>query len=49
MDGRERRLYHQIHPLKLGIDWGTGAVSLYLLWQRRCSSCSPRRWPCPPC
>ncbi len=35
MTNREKVLYHQIHPLKLLTDWSTGAVSFYLLWQRR--------------
>lgn len=32
MDLKEKKLYHQIHPLKLLTDWITGAISLYLLW-----------------
>lgn len=32
MDLQEKRLYHQIHPLKLLTDWITGAISLYFLW-----------------
>ncbi len=28
----ERILYHQIHPLKLIIDWGTGILALYPFW-----------------
>ncbi len=35
MTGQERVLYHQIHPLKLGADWSTGALSFYLLWRHR--------------
>ena len=35
MDRRESVLYHQIHPLKLAVDWGTGCAALYLLWRRR--------------
>jgi hypothetical protein len=35
MDFRERKLYHQIHPLKLATDIGVTPISLYLLWQRR--------------
>ena len=27
MNLEERSLYHQIHPLKLFVDWGTGKVS----------------------
>ena len=34
MTRREKVLYHQIHPLKLLTDWGTGAISFYLLWRR---------------
>jgi hypothetical protein len=32
---RERVLYHQIHPLKLAVDWSTGLVSAILLWRHR--------------
>ncbi|HLR23608.1 MAG TPA: hypothetical protein VK100_07810 [Pseudogracilibacillus sp.] len=32
MDLKEKKLYHQIHPLKLLTDWITGGISLYLLW-----------------
>ncbi len=32
---QEKALYHQIHPLKLATDWGTGAIAFYLLWRRR--------------
>src|SRR5699024_11019920 len=32
MDFQEKKLYHQIHPLKLLTDWITGAVALYFLW-----------------
>ena len=28
----ERSLYHQIHPLKVLTDWGTGIFALYLFW-----------------
>jgi putative flippase GtrA len=35
MDMNEKVLYHQIHPAKLLVDWGTLPVALYLLWQRR--------------
>lgn len=35
MSRQEKVLYHQIHPVKLLTDWGTGALALYLLWQRR--------------
>jgi len=35
MTNREKALYHQIHPLKLATDWGTGSLSFYLLWRRR--------------
>jgi len=30
---QEKVLYHQIHPLKLITDWGTGLAALYLFWQ----------------
>ncbi len=33
MSLQEKSLYHQIHPLKLLTDWGTGIVALYLLWR----------------
>ena len=32
---KERALYHQIHPLKLAVDWGAGLVSAILLWRHR--------------
>jgi hypothetical protein len=35
MTFREKALYHQIHPLKLATDWGTGAIAFYLLWRHR--------------
>jgi len=35
MTGRERLIYHQIHPLKLGTDWCSACVSFYLLWRHR--------------
>ncbi len=35
MTFQEKQLYHQIHPLKLATDWGTGSLSFYLLWRRR--------------
>jgi hypothetical protein len=33
MELQEKYLYHQIHPLKLLTDWGTGILALYPLWQ----------------
>jgi len=33
MTGKEKYLYHQIHPLKLLTDLGAGFGSLYPLWQ----------------
>ena len=33
MSLQEKSLYHQIHPLKLLTDWGTGIFALYLLWR----------------
>lgn len=32
MTRREKRLYHQIHPLKLATDISTGVITTYLLW-----------------
>jgi hypothetical protein len=32
---KERILYHQIHPAKLGADIGAEIVSLYFLWQHQ--------------
>jgi hypothetical protein len=32
---REKRLYHQIHPLKLATDIGVTPIALYLVWQHR--------------
>ncbi len=32
---RERVLYHQIHPLKLLVDWSSGFVAAYLFWQHQ--------------
>jgi hypothetical protein len=32
---REKKLYHQIHPLKLATDIGVTPISLYFLWQHR--------------
>jgi hypothetical protein len=29
----EKKLYHQIHPLKLLVDFSTGFFTTYLLWQ----------------
>lgn len=28
----EKSLYHQVHPLKLATDWGTGLLALYPFW-----------------
>lgn len=33
MTFQEKSLYHQIHPLKLITDWGTGIAALYPFWQ----------------
>ena len=30
---QEKSLYHQIHPLKLFVDWSTGIIALYPFWQ----------------
>lgn len=31
----EKKLYHQIHPLKLGTDFLSGFGAVYLLWERQ--------------
>jgi hypothetical protein len=33
MDRNARMLYHQIHPLKLAVDWITGFASLWFFWR----------------
>ena len=33
MDRNERMLYHQIHPLKLAVDWITAFASLWFFWR----------------
>jgi hypothetical protein len=33
MDRNERMLYHQIHPLKLAVDWITAFASLWYFWR----------------
>lgn len=35
MTPRDKRLYHQIHPLKLLVDFGTSFASTWLLWEAR--------------
>jgi len=35
MDFKEKRLYHQIHPLKLATDIGVVLPALYFLWDHR--------------
>jgi hypothetical protein len=35
MTPRDKRLYHQVHPLKLLVDFGTSFASAWLLWQAR--------------
>ena len=35
MDFREKKLYHQIHPLKLATDIGVTPISLYFVWMHR--------------
>lgn len=35
MDFKDKKLYHQIHPLKLATDIGVVPPSLYFLWQHR--------------
>lgn len=33
MTFKEKKLYHQIHPVKLSVDIFTGLYSTYLLWE----------------
>ena len=33
MNQQEKLLYHQIHPAKLFVDWSTGFLALFFLWQ----------------
>jgi hypothetical protein len=35
MTPQEKRLYHQIHPLKLCTDSSAEVLSLYLFWKRK--------------
>lgn len=35
MDFRDKRLYHQIHPLKLATDIAVTPISLFFLWHHR--------------
>ena len=35
MDFREKKLYHQIHPLKLATDIGVTPLALCFLWEHR--------------
>ena len=35
MTRQEKVLYHQIHPLKLAVDWATGLIALYPFWLHR--------------
>ncbi len=32
MNFQDKKLYHQIHPAKLFVDWGTGALAFYFIW-----------------
>jgi hypothetical protein len=34
MERNERMLYHQIHPLKLAVDWTTAFISLWFFWRQ---------------
>ncbi len=34
MNLEQRVLYHQIHPLKLFVDWSAGFIALYFAWRR---------------
>ena len=33
MNFKEKKLYHQIHPVKLFVDISTGILTTYLLWK----------------
>ena len=33
MTRKECERYHQLHPAKLAVDWGTGIIAGVLLWQ----------------
>ncbi len=33
MTSKEKRLYHQIHPAKLGVDVSTSLITTYLAWR----------------
>jgi len=35
IDFREKRLYHQIHPLKLATDIGVTPIFLFFLWRHQ--------------
>jgi hypothetical protein len=35
MDFREKKLYHQIHPLKLAVDIGVTPIFLFFLWHHQ--------------
>ena len=35
MNQSEKALYHQIHPVKLLVDWTSGLGSVVLMWQRK--------------
>ena len=35
MDLREKKLYHQIHPIKLMTDVGSALMFLFFLWHHR--------------
>src|SRR5262244_2996171 len=35
MDGREKRLFHQIHPVKLATDFVAAVAALFLAWEHR--------------
>lgn len=32
LEFKEKKLYHQIHPVKLLVDWCTGIIALYFIW-----------------
>ena len=38
MTARDRERYHQLHPAKLLVDWGTAIVAGGLIWGRRPAS-----------
>ena len=35
LSAQEKTLYHQIHPLKLLTDWGSGIIALFFFWAHK--------------